>query len=307
MQCGRPFGLQRRCARKRSKHNIILLAGIFLHRWLTITSFVDDIPRWASLLRSDDQRLFKEIASLLWGTPSSGNAQEDSKTFKLDETLNFLQELVSNLVETSGLFDRGSGGSCGSYRLQSLRHKYLSVRHHHDTREERLSLAEWCPLPPLEAERSLHSDAPKPPDPRRKLSVLDRITVLMAGAIFGAIFLYLCRRFSTRYTSIAAQTNTVAVSQCGFSIPSQLVSSPENDQRWASTHIVARNCIVLALYIGVPSRVDFGWKSTDYSLLKPIPPSPVVPGSTPAETFQEHMRPVQPSYDDDCSMVDSSR
>lgn len=306
MQCGRPFGLQKRCAQKRSKYIIVPYAATLLRTWLTTSRFIDDIPRWGSLLTLNDQRLFGEIASLLWGARPSDDAQGQSKPFKLDENLNFLQELVTNLVETSGLFDRASEGSESSSRLQNLRQKYLSVRHYRDTRERRLSLAEWCPLPPREEQRSLHSDAPKPPDPGRHLSVLSRITVLMAGAIFGAIFLYLCSEFSVRYASIAAETNTVAVSQRGFSFSSLLVLSSEKEQSWASTHVVARNCITLAFYIGVSSHVDSGsWKSTDDLLLKSIPPAPVVPGNQPAETIQERMR--HPSRDDDCVMVDFSR
>lgn len=77
-------------------------------------------------------------------------------------------------------------------------------RHYHDVREKRLSLAELRPLPPPEVQRGLHSDALKPPDPGWEPSVLVRITVGMAGGIFGAILLYLCRTYSARYISITA-------------------------------------------------------------------------------------------------------
>lgn len=108
----------------------------------------------------------------------------------------FLQGLVNNLVSTSGLFDHGSESPCESYRLQTLRQEYVSGREYRDSGGKRLSLAEWCPLPTPEVQISLPSDEPKPPDPEKGLIILARITVLMAGAIFGAILLYLCRRYS---------------------------------------------------------------------------------------------------------------
>ncbi|PNP58082.1 hypothetical protein THARTR1_02240 [Trichoderma harzianum] len=43
--------------------------------------FIDDIPRWASLLRLDDQHLFFEIASYLLGIPASTVAHEMADSF----------------------------------------------------------------------------------------------------------------------------------------------------------------------------------------------------------------------------------
>jgi hypothetical protein len=159
---------------------------------------VDDIPRWASLLSPEDRSLFCEIVSQLWGIPAESTNSEWEGPFDRDEALSLLQELVNNLVRTSGLFDHESANSCGTYRLQSLRKLTFSLNVNHASKE-RHSLAEWDPFPTPEVQSSLPSDIPKPPDPEVKQSmVLARITILMAGAIFGTILLYLCRKHSVR-------------------------------------------------------------------------------------------------------------
>lgn len=166
-----------------------------LHIWLTSSRFVDDIPRWASLLSLDEQPLFFEIASHLWGVPLGLGGQEQGATFDRDEALNVLQALVNNLISTSGLFKDWSGNFDGSFRLQSLRQRHLRETNARNVGEERIPLDLWRPSPKPEVAGNLHIGDPKPPDPEEKhFSILARITVLVAGAIFGAILLYLCRR-----------------------------------------------------------------------------------------------------------------
>lgn len=122
----------------------------------------------------------------------------ETKTFNRKNALVFLQSLVKELVSTSGLFDRSSGSSSsGSYRLQSLRQRHFSLMNPRKAPESLLSLAEWHPFPEPKVPRALHKDVPRPPDPdENHFSVLARITTLMAGAIFGAILIYLCCKTS---------------------------------------------------------------------------------------------------------------
>lgn len=155
---------------------------------------MDDIPRWATLLSPDDQSLLFEIAYYIWGVPVSTIAQEGADNFS--RPLELLQLLVNRLVRACGLFDHGSANSLGSYRLQTLRQQYFSTIRCGHTCERRLPLTKWCPSPTQGALGNLHINSSKPPDPEmEQSSILARITVFMAGAIFGVILLYLCRRF----------------------------------------------------------------------------------------------------------------
>ncbi|KKO97359.1 hypothetical protein THAR02_10535 [Trichoderma harzianum] len=82
--------------------------------------FINDIPRWASLLSTDDRTLFFEVVSYLWGVSASTVAQEMADSFA--HPLMSLQDVDEHLVRASGLFDHGSGIP---YRLQTLRQQYL--------------------------------------------------------------------------------------------------------------------------------------------------------------------------------------
>ncbi|KAK4060616.1 hypothetical protein Trihar35433_10024 [Trichoderma harzianum] len=249
--------------------------------------FIDDIPRWASLLSSDDQRLFFEIASYLWGIPASTVPYEMADS--LTTHLMSLQDIVKYLVRTSGLFDYGSENS---YRLQTLRQQYPFGTSPTRTCERRLTLAEWHPLPKQEVQESPPTNVPKPPDPEeQEFSILARITVLMAGAIFGAILLYLC------------------LSRYGFSTLCLPILASDAGQSWAaSDKIITRNSAILARYVGLTSPVDFeSWKSTDHLLPKPSPLSLVLPDNLPTEGVLGHMAAIQASYEGDYPMIGLSR
>ncbi|KAL6690307.1 hypothetical protein J3F84DRAFT_389702 [Trichoderma pleuroticola] len=120
--------------------------------------FTDDIPRWASLLRPDDQHLFFEIASHLWGIPASTVAHEmaNSSTHPLIP----LRGIVERLVRTFGLSDHGSGNS---HRLQTSRQYLFDTRH--TFTYERPTLTERGPLPGQGVQENLPTSAPKSPDP----------------------------------------------------------------------------------------------------------------------------------------------
>lgn len=209
-------------------------------------------------------------------------------------------------MRTSGLFDDGLGSSCDPYRLQILRQKYLSERC--DTSERRLPLTQWRPLPPPEVQKIVHSDESKPPNPEGVHSVLARITTFMAGAIFGTILLYLCRRYYPLYTPTTNQTNRMTVSQHGFSIPSLLLLASKTGQCWASSHIVARNCVILAMYIRFTSVVDsVSLKSNANVLPNEIQMPLVLPDAPTTERIQEHIGAGQSSYEGDCTMIDFPR
>lgn len=146
--------------------------------------------------------------------------QEGTNTFNREKTLVFLQLLVKMLVSTSGLFDHDSGSSSsGSYRLQTLRQRHSSPTNFRNEQESRRSLTEWDPFPEPQPPELVHIDVPRPPDPAEKhFSTLARITVLMAGAIFGAILFYLCCKNS----STTSTTSTRLTEYQSFGVASQL-------------------------------------------------------------------------------------
>ncbi|KAL6791623.1 hypothetical protein J3E68DRAFT_43076 [Trichoderma sp. SZMC 28012] len=232
--------------------------------------FIDDIPRWASLLSPDDQRLFFEIAFYLWGVPASTIAREMADSFA--RSLMSLQDIDEHLVRTSGLFDHGSGNS---YRLQTLRQQYLFGMTSTLTRERRLTSAGWDPLAKPTNQVNPPTNAPKR---------------LMAGAIFGVILLYLC------------------LSRHGFSALRLHILTSDAGQGWISDQIVTRNNVILALYVRLTSTFDFdSCKSTDHLLPKPSPLSLFPPDSLPTEGVWGDMVAVQASYEGDYPMTDPSR
>ncbi|KAL7810060.1 hypothetical protein V8C44DRAFT_333253 [Trichoderma aethiopicum] len=257
--------------------------------------FVDDLPRWAALLSPDDRHFFFEIASCLWGTPASTTAYGRSDNSV--GTLRALQDLLSHLLETYGLYDQGAGESRRSYRLQALRQQHLAVeRRNHPHQKRRLTLAEWHPLPTQEVHESLHDHPPGPLKPQQEqLNILAPITFLMAGAIFGAILLYLCLR-CFHISSSPVGTNTMTVSRYGFStlqLPNLKLDAGEGR---ASDHILSRNYGILLMYYGYTSLVDFDSRKNSDHLVESSPLLPVSPGSTPAERVQQHMAAYQPFH-----------
>ncbi|KAL7957009.1 hypothetical protein V8C34DRAFT_286937 [Trichoderma compactum] len=134
---------------------IISLSGL----GYSMVEFIDDIPRWASLLSPDDQHLFFEIASHLWGIPASTVAQVMDSFAR---PLMSLQGIVEHLVRISGLSDHGSGNS---HQLQTLRQQYLFDARPTITCEKGPTLTEWNPLPKPAVQEIPPTNTPRPPDP----------------------------------------------------------------------------------------------------------------------------------------------
>ncbi|KAL6893140.1 hypothetical protein HDV57DRAFT_223994 [Trichoderma longibrachiatum] len=240
--------------------------------------FVDDIPRWAALLSPDDRHFFFEIASCVRGTPASTTAYR-----RLDScagTLTALQDLVSHLLGTYELYDPGPEEFRGSYRLQALRQQHFAVMHgSHPRQKRRLSLTGWHPLSTQAVHESLHTHPSGQLEPQQEqLDILARITVLMGGAVFGAILLYLCL---SRYESSDLQ------------LPNLKLDAGEGR---ASDRILSRNYGILLMYYGYTSFVDRDSRKNSDHLVELSPLLPVPPGSTPAERVQQHMAANQPSY-----------
>ena len=121
--------------------------------------FIDDLDRWAALVSLDERDLFWEIASCLWGNRSSAATVADPDQFPHDEVLSFFQELVSNLVDKSGIFVGAQIRSPGGYRLRYLRQHYSHILH--PTNEpDSVSSAEPCPWDQFEIwKEKCHTDA----------------------------------------------------------------------------------------------------------------------------------------------------
>jgi hypothetical protein len=105
--------------------------------------------------------------------------------------------LVSNIVHQSGL------STCalinpllGGYRLRSLQqYHFPNIA---DSPHARSNVETTVGPPPLDKreiwKEKYHGDASEAQNSEQHFDVLGRITVLMAGAIFGVILLYLCRK-----------------------------------------------------------------------------------------------------------------
>ncbi|PNP47437.1 hypothetical protein TGAMA5MH_01256 [Trichoderma gamsii] len=110
--------------------------------------------------------------------------------------------------------------------------------------------------------------------------ILARITVFMAGAIFGTVLLYLC------------------LSRHGFSTLGIPNLNSNDRQGWALDQIITRNYVVLAMYIGFTSPTGFGsWKSTDVLL----------PEGRPTERTQDYTAVTQSSHESHYTIIDSPR
>lgn len=160
-----------------------------------IPRFVEDIPKWAALLNEEDQLLFLEIAQHLWCLPPHVKIAPTPDTFNILEDL---KRLVNSLMRASGLFDHDFEDLCNRDRLQPLRQRYLPGMSPSHTYEGDPPLAEWRPPPAPDIQETLHTNnIPEPPDPEGGHSSISRdITYLMTGAIFGAILLFLYRKYS---------------------------------------------------------------------------------------------------------------
>lgn len=277
MQCGRSSQNQRWSTQRRSKLTRPSWP-ILTYGRLTISSFINDIPRWASLLSLQDQRLLDEIVLSIWGTTIP--TQQSGRSFTCAQTLEFLQELVGNLVRASRPVDHDprSSWASGSYRLPALRKRHTSGKESDSPGEERLSLRKWKPFPSLDILESAHVDRLEPsepeppePEPEKELSVLARITVLMAGAIFGAIILYLCRTY-WGIPHILVQANTSAVFQWGLPAVHHLVLFSDAGQDWDSNQIMAQNCAILSKYTAYTDLVDSGGSMSAFDWLPYTPP-----------------------------------
>jgi hypothetical protein len=107
--------------------------------------------------------------------------------------------LVSNLVSQSG-FSTGvpMNPSLGGYRLRFLQQQYSPTITHSSQVYNNVS-PKVEPSPPDEHEiwkEKCDRDAVQVQNSQMHFDVLRRITVLMAGAIFSVILLYLCRKLS---------------------------------------------------------------------------------------------------------------
>lgn len=207
------------------------------------------------MLNQEDQTLFLEISRYLWGLPTLENIPE---TLDYSSILEDMKRLVSSVMSASGLFDHGSEHSSSFYRLQSLRQRCIPEMRHTHAHEGEFGSAESRPPPAPDIQETPHINVPQPPDPEGgHLSTFDEIVYLFAGAIFGAILLFLYRKYSGMLPA-SVHANMTTVFRYGDSSlqPPFLVSN--HGQPLIPDQIMGRNCIILALYLGTTSHVDPG-------------------------------------------------
>lgn len=165
-------------------------------------------------------------------------------------------------MSASGLFDHDSEHSSSSYRLQSLRQQYIPEMRHIDAYEGEIGSAERRPPPAPNLQETPHINVPKPPDPEGgQLNAFDEIVYLFAGAIFGAILLFLYRKYFSMPPAFV-HADMITVFRYGDSTlqPPFLVSTHERPL--VPDQILGRNCVILALYLGNTSHVDPGMMPT---------------------------------------------
>lgn len=267
-----------------------------------IPRFVNDIPKWAALLNEEDQLLFLEIAEHLWCLPPHVKIAPTPDTSSILE--NF-KRLVNSLMRASRLFDHGFKHSSSRDRLQPLRQRHLAGISPGHTYEGDPLLAEWRPPPAPDLQETPHTNIPGPPDPEGgNSSILREITYLMTGAIFGAILLFLCRKYSGM-PSASLWANMAAVHRHDYSTLSLPIPASYHRHGSDLDRIVNRNCVILALYIG-PTFCDGpgSWERTNHL---PVPDSlsPDKQGSVPQGRAEEHLAPFESRSEDAYTTINS--
>ncbi|KAF2969314.1 hypothetical protein GQX73_g4279 [Xylaria multiplex] len=163
--------------------------------------FVYDLDRWCALV--DEKGLFWDITSHLWGiTHPMENSDKPSfnEDVSLPEILAFFQELVINLVDQSSI-DDNDRVAIYRYRSQYKREIWEETDY--------------------------------------KLRRIEIIAVLMMGAIFGAILLYLCQ----------FQYGSAVPLQHGSAVPRLHSSALWNKHGSVLTKILIRNSVILVTFL----------------------------------------------------------
>ncbi|KAF4964212.1 hypothetical protein FSARC_7846 [Fusarium sarcochroum] len=133
-----------------------------------------------------------------------------------------------------------SDSICSEQELRSLRNRLLSRPPSSGVQDRGARLHQWHPIDQGEIQETFGKDEAEPPDPGDSIRVIERITVLMAGAIFGAVLLFLC----------CARFN--------FAVSFPYDSSAGTWHDWASNRILVRNCFILATYLASFSLEETG-------------------------------------------------
>lgn len=210
-------------------------------------------------------------------------------TLDSSSILEDLKRLVGSVMRASGLFDHDPGHSSSFHRLQSQRKRCIpEIRNTHAEEGEFFS-AERRPPPAPDIQETPHINVPKPPDPEgAQLSTFDEIVYLFAGAIFGAILLFLYRKCSSMPPGfVHADMTTVFRHNYSTLQPPFLVS--DHEQPLVADQIMGRNCVILALYIGATSSVDLG----------------EMPYRTTVERAEEHLAAFESHTEDNSMTVNS--
>ncbi|KAF7181547.1 hypothetical protein CNMCM7691_000766 [Aspergillus felis] len=206
--------------------------------------FINDLPRWCNLVISEERPLFEEIVSCLWGRSwEIGGAGSNQSS---PETLQHFQELVSNLVNQCGQFTSIQMGTLlAGYRLRYFQqHSPIVAQSSRLCKQAAPTVGQPPPGMPEIWKEKCDEDASQAQNPEQLFHVLSRISVLMAGAIFGVVLLGLCLiRFG--YAALRFEVH--------------------NGQHLGPVEILLRNSSILIVYLGLSNirLASGGWKSTD--------------------------------------------
>lgn len=179
-------------------------------------------------------------------------------TLDFSRILEDLKRLVSSVMRASGLFNHDSEHSSSFYRLQSLRQRCIPEMRHTHAYEGEFCSGERRPPPAPDLQETPHINVHKPPDPKGgQSSTFDEIVYLFAGAIFGAILLFLYRKYSSMPPAFV-HANMTTVLRYGYSTMHPPFVASVDEKSLFPDQMIDRNCVILALYIGTISHVALG-------------------------------------------------
>ncbi|KAI8627989.1 hypothetical protein F5Y19DRAFT_439151 [Xylariaceae sp. FL1651] len=199
--------------------------------------FIRSVSKWGELLHPDDRSLFTVMVECLWGRFE----ELVDPTQPALEVVSLLQDLVVNLVsQTRRCEARAADHLSGGHSLRYFQHRATSTMKIETENSTSQSTRNDPPDKP-----GLHTGLNESPDGAPEVGIPPvpsdpdwlKIAELMASAVFGVVLLWL---FYIRYQYDGMQ----------------LLSNVDwGEQYTDETAAVARNCFLLALYLGIATVI----------------------------------------------------
>ena len=198
--------------------------------------FASDLDRWRTIVPRGDLSLFDSIAKRYWD--KTFDKSQSNAEYSADENLLYLQQLLSGLISDTPLAEISKE----------------SNQEDHQTSEDKQRIEDVCnsilnipnPLPSIEDPRAYAHT-------RRKLPICWKpaepiIILMMAGAIFGAIFSFLLSEYFLLFLEV---TNMLAPIVFNSFASQSLSSQISSMQSMHFANFEERNLHTLLLYLGL--------------------------------------------------------